>query len=69
MSNERGMYYYDPAVIDLGKMRDDAYRKSQGDDRNEPEDVTVHYHKWGEKCNDSCERYPAKAGTEEEGKA
>ena len=41
---ERHMYYSDPEKFDLSKMRTDAYKVAQGDQFNQPQTVTIHYH-------------------------
>lgn len=43
--------YYNPVLIDLSKMRADAIKISNGDDRNAPQKVVIHHHKFTENCD------------------
>lgn len=45
------MYYYDPKVLDIEVMRREALQASiKNDEWDKPKDVTIHYHKRGDRC-------------------
>lgn len=44
------LFYYDPKVIDLSRLRQDAETRSKGDVRHAGKPATIHYHKFGERC-------------------
>jgi hypothetical protein len=44
------VYYGDPKTLDLGKMREEAERRSRGDAYKKPESTQIHHHKLGEPC-------------------
>lgn len=46
----RNMYYHDPEKFDLQKMRDEAYKRAQGDKFNKPEVVVLHHHAKESRC-------------------
>jgi hypothetical protein len=48
---ERHMYYIDDGTLDLQKMRDEASRSQQGDSRNPPSTVIIHFHRYGQPCD------------------
>jgi hypothetical protein len=50
-------YYVIQGVTDVDKMRDEAYRKSQGDYYAEPETSVLHHHKQTEECKNEPEKH------------
>jgi len=53
-------YYYDPTVLDLGKMREECELRARGDTYLKPTPSRLHFHKYDEKCNGKCETYEVK---------
>lgn len=50
-TTKRDLYCFDPHVVDIAKLREDANKLVKGDYRTEPVDlVTIHHHKAGETC-------------------
>jgi len=44
-------YFVVPSVTDVDKMRDEAYRRQQGDSYNpESRSSVIHHHRFNEKC-------------------
>jgi len=43
-------YYYDAAVIDLNKLREESKRRAAGDKYNGPDDSVIHFHYSIESC-------------------
>lgn len=46
----RHLFYFDPDVVDLSKLREEAARSAAGDKRNAPRETTIHHHKVRTKC-------------------
>ena len=55
----KNYYRADEKHVDLDKLRAEADRAAQGDDRNEPQDVVIHLHAHGVPClGQQHEEYP-----------
>lgn len=51
-------YYIIPGTTDVDKMRDDAYRRQQGDYYNrESESTVIHFHRFNEPCDKDPDKH------------
>lgn len=50
---------------DVDKMRAECIEKRNGDYYSAPVDAHLHFHKYDEKCGQSCEHYFPKGSTNE----